>query len=98
MGKHVLEEASRCLQCKKPQCTRGCPVGTPVNTAIRLLMANKIQDAGALLFENNPLSVICSLICRKAVARSCGACRAVLLAGLPIMSSCPSLLAARGRQ
>ena len=63
MGKHVLEEASRCLQCKKPQCTRACPVGTPVNTAIRLLMANKIQDAGALLFENNPLSVICSLIC-----------------------------------
>ncbi len=63
MGKHILEEASRCLQCKKPQCTRGCPVGTPVNTAIRLLMANKIQDAGALLFENNPLSVVCSLIC-----------------------------------
>jgi glutamate synthase (NADPH/NADH) small chain len=34
-----------------------------VNTAIRLLLANKIQDAGALLFENNPLSVVCSLIC-----------------------------------
>ncbi|MGI6638169.1 MAG: NAD(P)-dependent oxidoreductase [Desulfobulbus sp.] len=63
MGKHILEEAGRCLQCKKPRCSKGCPVGTPVNTAIRLLLANKIQDAGALLFENNPLSVVCSLIC-----------------------------------
>lgn len=63
MGKHILKEASRCLQCKKSQCSKGCPVGTPINTAIRLLMANKIQDAGALLFENNPLSVVCSLIC-----------------------------------
>ncbi len=63
MGKHILEEASRCLQCKNPQCTKGCPVGTPVKTAIRLLLNNKIQDAGALLFENNPLSVVCSLIC-----------------------------------
>ena len=63
MGKHNLEEASRCLQCKNPQCTKGCPVGTPVKTAIRLLLNNKIQDAGALLFENNPLSVVCSLIC-----------------------------------
>lgn len=63
MGKHILEEAGRCLQCKKPLCSKGCPVGTPVNTAIRLLLANKIQDAGALLFENNPLSVVCSLIC-----------------------------------
>lgn len=63
MGKHILEEAGRCLQCKKPQCSRGCPVGTPVNTAIRLLLSNKIRDAGALLFENNPLSVVCSLIC-----------------------------------
>ena len=63
MGKRVLEEAGRCLQCKKPLCSKGCPVGTPINVAIRLLLAGKMQDAGALLFENNPLSAVCSLIC-----------------------------------
>lgn len=63
MGKHIHEEAQRCLLCKKPQCSAGCPVGTPVNEMIRLLLANQIQDAGKLLFENNPLSVVCSLIC-----------------------------------
>ncbi|MCK9175447.1 MAG: NAD(P)-dependent oxidoreductase [Desulforhopalus sp.] len=63
MGNHIIEEAERCLQCKNPQCTKACPVGTPVNVAIRLLKENNIKAAGSLLFENNPLSVVCSLIC-----------------------------------
>ncbi len=63
MGKHILEEASRCLQCKKPLCSKGCPVSTPVNKMVKLLLEGKMQEAGAILFENNPLSAICSLIC-----------------------------------
>lgn len=63
MGKHIYEEAQRCLQCKKPLCQTGCPVSTPVSEMIRLLLDNKIQEAGKLVFENNPLSVVCSLIC-----------------------------------
>ena len=26
----TLEEASRCLQCPKPQCVTGCPVEVPI--------------------------------------------------------------------
>lgn len=64
MGHHIIEEAERCIQCKRPACSlKGCPVETPVNTAIRLLKENKILEAGSLLFENNPLSVVCALIC-----------------------------------
>lgn len=63
MGKHIIEEASRCLQCKKPLCSRGCPLSTPVNKMVELLLAGEMREAGALLFENNPLSVVCSLIC-----------------------------------
>ena len=25
---HVIEEAERCLQCKKPMCMTGCPIST----------------------------------------------------------------------
>ena len=63
MGKHIIEEASRCLQCKKPLCSKGCPLGTPINKMIELLLNGEMQQAGAMLFENNPLSVVCSLIC-----------------------------------
>lgn len=63
MGKHIIEDAKRCLQCKNPQCSKGCPVNTPIREAIHLLLENKIAEAGTLLFKNNPLSLICSHVC-----------------------------------
>lgn len=63
MSKHIIEEANRCLLCKVPQCKRGCPVETPVNEVIQLLIQGNIEKAGEKLFLNNPLSVVCSLIC-----------------------------------
>ncbi|OHD10509.1 MAG: dihydropyrimidine dehydrogenase [Spirochaetes bacterium GWC1_27_15] len=63
MEKHIIDEAKRCLQCRKPKCKEGCPVKTPINEIINLLLTGKINDAGEMLFKNNPLSVICGLIC-----------------------------------
>lgn len=63
MGKHIVEEAKRCLQCAKPKCREGCPVGTPVNEIINMLLNGQIEKAGKRLFDNNPLSVVCSLVC-----------------------------------
>lgn len=63
MAHHVIDEARRCLQCKKPRCSGGCPVNTPVNTVIKMLLEGNIKDAGELLFSNNPLSLICSFVC-----------------------------------
>lgn len=63
MAKHIIEEAQRCLQCKKPKCKEGCPVSTPLNEIISMLLKGHIKEAGETLFKNNPLSVICSLIC-----------------------------------
>jgi len=60
---HVMDEANRCLGCKVPQCQKGCPISTPIPEVIRLLKANKLDEAGWLLFENNPLTTVCSLIC-----------------------------------
>lgn len=63
MALHVMNEANRCLQCKKPQCQKGCPINTNIPEAIRLLKENKLNEAGRMLFENNPLTTVCSLVC-----------------------------------
>ena len=64
MAVHVLNEARRCLQCKKPLCRlKGCPVETNIPEMIRLFLAGESETAGKMLFENNPLSVVCSLVC-----------------------------------
>jgi glutamate synthase (NADPH/NADH) small chain len=63
MSKHVIDEAKRCLQCKNPRCKMGCPVSTPVNDMVKMLLEGDIIKAGEMLFENNPLSSVCSLVC-----------------------------------
>ena len=63
MAAHVLDEANRCLNCKKPQCQKGCPIGTPIPEVIRLMLDGHLDEAGRKLFENNPLTTVCSLIC-----------------------------------
>ena len=63
MALHVLDEANRCLGCKKPMCQEGCPIHTNIPEVIRLLKDNKLDEAGRMLFENNPLTTVCSLVC-----------------------------------
>ncbi len=63
MAVHILEEAQRCLNCKVPQCQKGCPIHTPIPKVIRLMLDGKLDDAGRMLFENNPLTTVCSLVC-----------------------------------
>lgn len=63
MAQHVLDEAQRCLNCKVPQCQKGCPIHTPIPEVIQLLLDGHLDDAGWKLFENNPLTTVCSLVC-----------------------------------
>lgn len=63
MAYHVLDEANRCLNCKKPMCMEGCPINTPIPKVISLMKEGKIDEAGWMLFENNPLTTVCSLVC-----------------------------------
>lgn len=58
-----MDEAARCLGCKKPRCQEGCPIGTNIPEVIRLLKEGKLDEAGWMLFENNPLTTVCSLVC-----------------------------------
>ena len=63
MSVHILEEARRCLNCKVPMCQKGCPIHTPIPKVIELMLSGKLDDAGRMLFENNPLTTVCSLVC-----------------------------------
>lgn len=63
MHKHVIDIAKTCLGCKKPSCQKGCPVKTPIPEMIELFLSGDIKKAGALVFANNPLSAVCSIVC-----------------------------------
>ncbi len=56
-------EADRCLLCKKPKCQMNCPIDTPIPRVISLYKEGKIKEAGEVLVENNPLSIVCSMVC-----------------------------------
>ena len=59
----IKKEADRCLKCKKPMCAAHCPVSTPVPQVVDLFINGKIKQAGEMLFNNNPLSAVTSMIC-----------------------------------
>ena len=63
MALNVINEAKRCLNCKKPMCRTGCPINTAIPDVIQMFLHGEINEAGKTLFNNNPLSIICSLIC-----------------------------------
>ena len=56
MAHNVIAEAKRCLNCKKPLCRTGCPISTPIPDFIQTFLKGDIDEAGRMLFDNNPLS------------------------------------------
>ena len=46
MAIHVINEAERCLQCKKPMCQEGCPIHTPIPQMIKYFKEERLEEAG----------------------------------------------------
>ena len=59
----LLLESERCYLCKNPKCKRHCPIATSIPEVISLFKEQKLLEAGKILFENNPLSVVCAVVC-----------------------------------
>lgn len=59
----LLVQAHKCLNCKNPTCKTGCPVSTDIPNVIQMFLAGNIDAAGKKLFDNNPLTAMCSRIC-----------------------------------
>ena len=56
-------EALRCIQCPKPTCVSGCPVGVKIGDFISLVADGDYLGAAAKLKEDNLLPAICGRVC-----------------------------------
>lgn len=57
------QEAERCLQCAKPRCVDGCPVGVQIPQFIKALRAGDMAAAVRAMQEKNNLPAICGRVC-----------------------------------
>jgi len=59
----ALREAERCLQCAKPHCVEGCPVGVQIPQFIKALRNGDLPGAVRAMKEKNNLPAICGRVC-----------------------------------
>jgi glutamate synthase (NADPH) small chain len=59
----ALQEAGRCLGCKKPSCVEGCPVGVPIPRFIKALREGDFREAISIIKEANLLPAVCGRVC-----------------------------------
>ena len=57
------EEALRCLECKRPLCVEGCPVGVNIPAIIGLVARGKYLEAAVQLQQDNALPAVCGRVC-----------------------------------
>lgn len=56
-------ESNRCIECKKPKCVDGCPVGVDIPRFIRLVREGKYLEAAKVIKETNVLPAVCGRVC-----------------------------------
>jgi glutamate synthase (NADPH/NADH) small chain len=56
-------EAERCLQCKNPQCIKGCPVNVQIPQFIQLIIDEEYIEAAKKIKETNALPAVCGRVC-----------------------------------
>ena len=61
--KAALAEAERCIQCKRPTCVAGCPVGIDIPRFIRHLLVRDMEGALAAIHDSNLFPAICGRVC-----------------------------------
>jgi glutamate synthase (NADPH/NADH) small chain len=59
----ALQEAERCLRCKKPRCVPGCPVGIDIPGFIAALQEKDIKKSYQILKSTNALPAGCGRVC-----------------------------------
>jgi glutamate synthase (NADPH/NADH) small chain len=59
----MLEESSRCIQCKNPRCISGCPVGIDIKKFIYQLIQKDYKGAFETIYEKNRFPSICGRVC-----------------------------------
>ncbi len=57
------QEASRCLNCKRPSCIAGCPVNVNIPGFLMLLKDGDFAAAARKIKETNALPAVCGRVC-----------------------------------
>ena len=63
----ALEEAGRCLECKKPSCVDGCPVSVDIPGFIRLIKEGEFTKSIRNIWEKNALPAVCGRVCPQEI-------------------------------
>ncbi len=61
-GLAVLE-ASRCINCRRPTCVEGCPVGVRIEEFVALVAGGDFGSAAEVIARDNSLPGICGRVC-----------------------------------
>jgi len=59
----ALTEAERCIQCVRPTCVSGCPVGIDIPRFIRHLLVRDLSGALGVIHESNLFPSVCGRVC-----------------------------------
>ncbi|MBS5788273.1 MAG: NADPH-dependent glutamate synthase [Clostridioides difficile] len=59
----AVEEAQRCLGCKKPRCVEGCPVSVDIPGFIQKVKEKDIEGAAKAIAKNSSLPAVCGRVC-----------------------------------
>ena len=59
----AINEAKRCLKCKKPLCVAGCPVEIDIPGFIAFIAEGEFRKAIGVLKEKNVLPAVCGRVC-----------------------------------
>jgi len=63
----AVAEAQRCLECKKPLCTTGCPVNIKIPQFIYAIKQRDFAKAAAIIAEDSAFPAICGRVCPQEV-------------------------------
>lgn len=63
----AMQEAKRCLQCKKPLCIQGCPVEVLIPDFIKKIAEGEFEESARVLKIKNSLPAVCGRVCPQEV-------------------------------
>src|SRR5659263_63484 len=59
----AVEEATRCLNCKKPQCVTKCPVAIDIPGFIQHVKNREFEEAVKVIAKYSALPAVCGRVC-----------------------------------
>ena len=63
MEEYLTKKIEHCLNCKNPQCKKGCPLENDIPGFIHQMKENNYEKAYDILTNTTVLSSICGRIC-----------------------------------